>query len=107
MQLKNIFVHHVFFYLNESDAAHTTSLVEGLQRLAEAPIIKQSHIGIPANTQRDVVDNSYDVSWLAFFNSAEEQDAYQTDPTHLQFVKECSHLWKKVVVFDAVNANGE
>ncbi len=105
MQLKNIFVHHVFFYLNTSNAANAQSLVEGLQRLAKASIIKQSHIGIPANTQRDVVDNSYDVSWLAFFNSAEEQDAYQTDPIHLQFVKECSYLWKKVIVFDAVNAD--
>lgn len=104
MQLQNIFVHHVFFYLNESDAAHTQSLVEGLERLSKASIIKQSHIGIPANTNRDVVDNAYDVSWLAFFNSAAEQDSYQTDPIHLQFVKECSYLWKKVVVFDAVNA---
>ena len=51
-----------------------------MQKLAKASIIKQSHIGIPANTQRDVVDNSYDVSWLAFFNNAEEQDSYQTDP---------------------------
>lgn len=104
MQFENVFVHHVFFYLHESDAAHTQSLVEGLQRLAKAPIIKDFHIGIPANTQRDVVDNSYDVSWLAFFKNAEDQDAYQTDPIHLEFVETCSHLWKKVVVFDSVNA---
>ena len=104
MQLQNIFVHHVFFYLNQSDAANTQSLIEGLERLSKAPIIKQSHIGLPANTTRDVVDNAYDVSWLIFFNSAAEQDAYQTDPIHLQFVKECSHLWKKVVVYDCVNA---
>lgn len=104
MPLQNTFVHHVFFYLNDSNDSNTQSLVEGLKKLAKAPIIKESHIGIPANTQRDVVDNSYDVSWLAFFNSAEEQDAYQDDPIHLEFVKECKHLWKKVVVFDSVNA---
>ncbi len=104
MQLQNIFIHHVFFYLNQSDAANTQSLVEGLERLGTAPIIKDYHIGLPANTARDVVDNAYDVSWLVFFNSAQEQDAYQTDPIHLQFVKECSYLWKKVVVFDSVNA---
>ncbi len=104
MQLENIFVHHVFFYLNTNNAANVQSLIEGLQRLAKAPIIKQHHIGISANTQRNVVDNSYQVSWLAFFNSAEDQDSYQTDPIHLQFVKECSHLWSKVVVYDCVNA---
>ena len=35
MQLQNIFVHHVFFYLNESDEANTQNLVEGLQKLAK------------------------------------------------------------------------
>lgn len=104
MQLQNIFVHHVFFYLNHSDAANIQSLIEGLERLSKAPIIKQSHIGIPAGTNRDVVERSYNVSWLVFFNNAAEQDSYQTDPIHLQFVKECSHLWKKVVVYDSVNA---
>lgn len=104
MQLQNIFVHHVFFYLNTNNAANVQSLIKGLERLSKAPIIKQSHIGIPANTNRDVVDNAYDVSWLVFFNSAAEQDSYQTDPIHLQFVKECSHLWHKVVVYDSVNA---
>ncbi len=93
-----------FFYLTQSDSANTQSLVEGLERLSKAPIIKQSHIGIPAETTRDVVENSYDVSWLVFFHDATAQESYQTDPIHLQFVKECSHLWKKVVVYDSVNA---
>jgi len=104
MELQNVFVHHVFFYLKEGNAANRQSLIEGLKKLAKAPVIKQSHIGVAANTSRDVVDRSYDVSWLVFFNNDEEQDSYQTDPMHLEFIKECSHLWKKVVVFDSVNA---
>jgi hypothetical protein len=32
------------------------------------------------------------------------RDSYQTDPIHLKFVEECSMLWKKVVVYDSVDA---
>jgi hypothetical protein len=67
-------------------------------------IIRDFHIGIPADTHRNVVDRSYDVSWLAVFATAEDQDTYQTHETHLQFVKTCSHLWEKVTVYDSIGA---
>jgi hypothetical protein len=104
MQLQNTFVHHVFFYLKQNDAGNLQSLVEGLQRLSSASTIKQFHIGIPANTNRDVIERTYSVSWLVLFDNAADQDIYQTDPIHLDFVKQCSHLWSKVVVYDSVNA---
>jgi hypothetical protein len=31
----------------------------------------------------------------------DDHDLYQEDPVHLNFIKECSHLWKKVQIFDA------
>ena len=69
-------------------------------------MIKQYHIGLPADTNRDVIETSYAVSWLLLFDTAEDQASYQTDPIHLQFVKECSALWSKVVVYDSVDAGG-
>ena len=79
-------------------------LIEGLKKLSSVTTIKQFHIGIPANTNRDVIENTYSVSWTLFFDNAEDQESYQVDPMHLNFVKECSHLWNKVTVFDTVNA---
>jgi len=38
------------------------------------------------------------------FANKEDQDSYQVDPVHLKFVDECKHLWKKVTVFDSVEA---
>ena len=35
------------------------------------------------------------------FASEEDEIAYQTDPTHLAFIDEASHLWDKVVVYDS------
>lgn len=103
--MNNVFVHHVYFWLKQvGNSADRDLLVAGLQRLAKAPVIKNHHIGFPAGTNRDVVDSSYAVSWLVLFDSATDQDIYQTDPLHLKFIEECSHLWSRVVVYDTVDA---
>jgi hypothetical protein len=60
-------------------------------------------MGIPANTNHDIIDNSYSVSLLLLFKSKEGHDNYQTDAIYLKFIEECSHLWKKVVIYDTVN----
>lgn len=102
---KGMFIHHVYFWLkdpaNKEDKAR---LIAGLQMLAKVKSIKDYYIGQPAATRREVIDSSYDVSWLLFFDNAADQDSYQTDPIHLQFIKECSSLWQKVVVYDTVDA---
>lgn len=102
---KNLFIHHVYFWLNNTDSADDLKkLVEGLQKLSKVKTIKMFHIGKPAGTNRDVIDSSYSVSWLLMFDSQADQDSYQTDPIHLKFIDECKHLWKKVVVYDSIDA---
>lgn len=100
---EKVFVHHVYFWLNNPDSQEDKAkLIEGLQTLAKtAKTIKQHHIGLPSTTNRDVVERSYQVSWLLFFKNKAEQDFYQTDPAHLAFIKACSSLWQKVVVYDS------
>jgi hypothetical protein len=79
-------------------------LREGLKKLSSIPHLLHFHIGTPATTRRDVIDSSYTFSWLAIFRTAEDQDIYQEHPIHLEFVANCSHLWKKVVVYDSLDA---
>jgi hypothetical protein len=105
MQLQNIFIHHVFFWLkNPGSKEDLNALIGGLKKLSRAETIRQFHIGMPADTNRSVIETSYSVSWLIIFDNAEDQDNYQVDPIHLNFVKECSHLWSKVVVYDSVDS---
>lgn len=105
MQLNNIFVHHVYFWLNNPGSEEDQkALLAGLKKLATVETIDQYHIGVPASTRRTVIDSSYAASWLAIFTTAANQDSYQVDPIHLDFIKECSHLWNKVVVYDAIDA---
>jgi hypothetical protein len=95
-------VHHVFFWLkNPGSEADKKQLIEGLNTLRAIKEIKQLLIGTPASTvKRDVVDNSFDVSELMYFDSATTQDAYQVHPVHKAFVEKYSHLWERVVVYD-------
>jgi Stress responsive A/B Barrel Domain len=98
-------VHHVFFWLkNPSSSEDRDKLVAGLKTLAGIPLIKELYVGTLANTEkRDVVDTSWQVSELMFFNDLDAQRNYQQHSLHLDFVKNCSHLWEKVVVYDAMN----
>lgn len=104
--IENKFIHHVYFWLkNAGSKEDRAKLVEGLKKLSKVKTIKTFHIGQPANTNRDVIDRSYAVSWFTMFDNAEDQQSYQTDPIHLKFVEECSHLWSKVIVYDSVDIN--
>ena len=100
---KKQLVHHVFFWLkNPSSIPDRDKLVEGVRTLKEIQTIRQMHIGIPASTEkRDVVDNSWHVSELLFFDDEDGQQVYQDHPIHQAFIKNYSHLWNKVVVYDA------
>ncbi|HMJ70207.1 MAG TPA: Dabb family protein [Cyclobacteriaceae bacterium] len=99
-------VHHVFFWLkNPSSTADRDKLLAGVKALKEIETIKMLHVGVPAGTeQRDVIDNSYHVSELMFFDNVEDQKVYQDHPIHQQFIKEHSMLWERVVVYDTIES---
>src|SRR3990170_4235385 len=81
MTAKNMFIHHVYFWLkNPSSKEDLQKLLDGLDKLSKVKTIKMFHIGKPADTNRDVIDTSYSVSWLAIFDDKEGQDSYQVDP---------------------------
>ena len=96
-------IHHVFFWLNNPESeADKNALIAGLNTLRAIPTIQRMHVGVLASTEkREVVDTSWDVSEIMFFNDAAGQKVYQDHPLHMEFVKNCAHLWKKVIVYDA------
>jgi hypothetical protein len=105
IKLTGTLVHHVFFWLKEpKNPAVRKQFEKAMDDLRRVSTIKFSHTGVPAGTEsRDVVDHSYTYSMITFFDSQEGQDAYQVDPIHDKFVKENSHLWNKVVVYDTLD----
>jgi hypothetical protein len=98
-------VHHVFFWLKETASpADRDRLIEGVKSLSAIPEIKELYVGVPASTEkRGVVDATWHVSELLYFEDLEAQSAYQEHPIHQEFIKDHSHLWERVVVYDTLN----
>ena len=102
---KPMLTHHVFFWLKYPGSTEDRKkLIEGLQTLRKIESIRQIHIGVPADTEkRPVVDNSFSVSELMFFDDVAGQNIYQDHPIHRRFVENYSMLWEKVIVYDSLD----
>lgn len=100
---KSKLLHQVYFWLkNPESKTDRDKLIAGIRSLKAIETVRQLHIGVPATTEkREVVDNSFSVSELMFFDDVEGQNIYQEHPIHKKFVEECSSLWTKVVVYDS------
>ena len=98
------FSHVVYFWLNNPENKQDRLDFEtSLKQLLNNSMYAQTKfIGVPANTPREVVDNSYTYSLILTFPSKEIQEKYQNEAVHLTFVEEASHLWKKVKVYDSL-----
>ena len=97
-------IHTVYFWLkNPNDSADRSAFEVAIKKLmASNTQGLQTHLGCPAATEkRGVVDNSFTYCYMMTFASEEDEITYQTDPTHLAFIDEASHLWDKVVVYDS------
>jgi hypothetical protein len=98
------FLHHVFFWLkNPEDSENRKIFEKALQELGTVETIQLLYIGRPADTNRDVIDNTYHYSFLAGFKDKAGHDIYQEHPVHDKFRNEYGHMWIKVLVYDSVN----
>ena len=100
------FLHMVFFWLKNPESQDDRSAFEySIRKLIRTNSQAiANHLGCPAKTEeRDVVDNSFTYCFTLSFPDLEAQNVYQTDPTHLLFIEEASHLWEKVRVHDSIS----
>ena len=101
---KSMFVHHVYFWMKpDATAEDKEKLYKGIQSIANLEVVKINHVGVPADTDRPVIDRSYAFSLLTVFDDKKGHDIYQEHPVHLKFIDDCKHLWTKVQVYDSVD----
>ncbi len=97
------FFHMVFFWLvNDTQEVKQKFLMELKQFIEQVDEIKKVHVGPPADTDRDVIDNTYSYSLVLTFDSKKEHDIYQEHPAHKKFIENAASLWDKVLVYDSV-----
>lgn len=102
-ELEGGFFHMVYFWLiNDSPEVEKQFLKELKDFVGQVEEILKVHIGPPADTDRDVIDNTYSFSLVVTFDSKKEHDIYQEHAAHKKFIENASSLWKKVLVYDSV-----
>jgi len=93
--------HVVLFWAKDGlSPSERADFERGLLSLLSVPTVEAGWVGIPAATDRAVVDRSYTFGLTVRFKDVAAHDAYQVDPIHDAFHARCSPYWKKVAVYD-------
>ena len=98
------FVHVVYFWLRpELSDDDRQRFEEALRRMvAESQHAVTGHIGRPAQTPREVVDNSYDFVLIVTFDDADGHQAYQEEEPHDRFRVVAAELAQRVQIYDSM-----
>lgn len=91
-------VHNVYFWLKADEP--NESFEAGLSALAQDPNVRASYFGRPADTARDVVENTYTYGLVLVFDNVSDHDAYQAGQAHIEFLDAHLESWDRVIVHD-------
>jgi hypothetical protein len=96
-------VHTVLFWLKKGlSSEERDTFHKEVKALEAISAVDQLLIGQPAGTtKRSVIDDTYDYCLTVMLEDVPAHDAYQEDPIHLEFIKNCSHMWERVKIYDA------
>lgn len=97
------FVHSVFFWLRpELSREERAAFVQGLESLRDIEMVQYGWIGVPASTDRPIIDRSYSYALTLVFADDAGQHAYQVHPVHDRFREEFGDFWTDVQIYDSV-----
>lgn len=98
-----MFVHAVYFWLRDDLApADRARFVAGVHALCAIETVRDGHVGVPALTDRPVIERGYSYALVLTFADEAAHDAYQVHPVHDRFREECAGFWHQVRIFDSV-----
>ena len=98
-----MFIHAVYFWLRDDlAAADRQRFSNGLDSLLAIEDVDHGYIGVPAPTDRAVIERGYSRALVLVFAGQRAHDAYQVHPVHDRFRDECGGFWTTVRIFDTV-----
>ena len=95
-------VHAVFLWLKKpGDEQHRHRLLRATQRLRAIPGVLDIRFGEKIESDRDIVDDSFDIGITMYFSTIEAMNEYLVHPLHHAVVEqEIRPLVDRIVVFD-------
>src|SRR3954471_21237068 len=98
-----MFIHAVYFWLRpDLGSADRKKFEAGLRSLRTIEGVREGYIGVPASTDRPVIERGYSRALVLVFADQAAHDAYQVHPVHDRFREECGGSWTAVRIYDAV-----
>lgn len=99
--LENPFIHTAYFWLKEDVSdMEKAAFIRDCEKLAEVETVRAFYSGSPANTDRDVIENTYDYAVVFHFENLDDQEVYQQHPLHLEMIEKHQEKWERVMVTD-------
>ncbi len=100
-----MFVHSVYFWLKDGlREEELAAFRRGLDSLTTIETVRTAYIGVPAATDRPVIERGYSYGLIVAFDDAEGHDVYQEHGVHDRFRQDCSPYWSKVLIYDVTTA---
>lgn len=101
---QSAFYHIVYFWVKpETSSERVQQLIDDCKSyLGSINTVRELHVGTPAGTPRDVVDNSFAVNLIVRFDDKAGHDYYQEIDTHQQFIDRNKEIWQRVQVYDMI-----
>ena len=95
-------VHTVFLWLKQpGDKQHRQQLLLATDRLRSIPGVLEIRFGEMIESERAIVDDSFDVGIYFYFNDVAAMNAYLVHPLHRSVVEqEIKPLVERIVVYD-------
>ena len=99
-----MFIHSVYFWLaDDLSEEKRAQFVEQARALTRIESVKHGWLGMPAPTDRPIIERSYSYALTVVFDDQEAHDAYQVDPVHDRFRDDCGSFWKRVQIYDSID----
>jgi len=98
-----MFIHSVYFWLRDDLSEEQRSqFVEKASALTKIESVRHGWLGVPAPTDRPIIDRSYSYALTVVFDDEAGQDLYQDHPVHDRLRDECGSFWARVLIYDSV-----
>ena len=98
-----MFIHCVYFWLKDDlTPEQKDAFLQGANSLTTIETVKQGYVGVPAPTDRPIIERSYSYALIVIFDDQEGHDLYQTHEVHDRFRDNCSTYWNRVVIYDSI-----
>ncbi len=104
-QKNGVFSHTVLIWFDNPDDVNLQKSFEEdcAKFINNSKFIVSYHLGKPAETNRPIIDNSYTYCLIVTFETEVDQEKYQDEAIHKEFVEKYKNHWSKLLIYDSIS----